>query len=282
MVEIEKELNDIDIIVSSTDIKGKITYANKTFTRMCEYTLEELYGKPHNIIRHPDMPKAIFKFAWDNLKDKKPVIAYVKNYTKDKTKYYWVKALIVPVIKNNTIVQYTSYRTKPTRFAIEQISQIYKILLEYEQTHTIDQTLELLFDYLQQRNLTYQQFINKLNSDHQVLNDKLLSIDTTQLKIDHIIFKSNIQSLVQKNETNITVSQPCCCNFGKKLLSLEKETFANDEKFLDVKSIHEDIHYQMKVYIKANDLEQKLILNDVKSKVDHIFTILEDLINNYK
>lgn len=83
-MEIEKILGDRDLIVSSTDKKGFITYVNSTFSEVSEYTKDELYGKPHNIIRHPDMPKAIFEYAWKNLLDHKPVVAYVKNYIKGK------------------------------------------------------------------------------------------------------------------------------------------------------------------------------------------------------
>ncbi len=281
-METEKELNEKDVIVSSTDLKGNITYANKVFCNTCEYSTSELYGKPHNIIRHPDMPKAVFKFAWDNLKNNKTVVAYVKNYTKDKEKFYWVKAVIIPIYKNGNVVQYTSYRTKPIRYAIEQITQIYKVLLDYERGHSVDETLILLVDYLSKRNLTYDQFMNKLNNGKQVLNDKLLSIDVKQLKVDHIIFRSNIQSNIQKGNTSIKVSKPCCCAFGKKLLSLDGESFTNDLRFTQVKQIHEKVHSQMEVYVDTNEKERKIILNNVQQDIDEIFNILDDLINNYK
>ncbi len=281
-METEKELNEKDVIVSSTDLKGNITYANKIFCDICEYSTLDLYGKPHNIIRHPDMPKSIFKFAWDNLKNNKTVIAYVKNYTKDKEKFYWVKAVIIPIYKNGKVFQYTSYRTKPNRYAIEQISQIYKVLLDYEIRHSMGEALNLLVDYLSQRNLTYDKFMNRLNNNKQVLNDKLLSIDVKQLKVDHIIFRSHIQSHIQKGNMDVKISKPCCCAFGKKLLSLENEIFAKDQRFLQVKQIHEQVHNQMEVYVNTSEGQREIILNNVQQDIDYIFNILDDLINNYR
>lgn len=281
-MEIEKELNKKDVIVSSTDLKGNITYANAIFCDMCEYDVKELYGKSHNIIRHQDMPKAIFKFAWDNLKNNKTVVAYVKNQTKDKDKFYWVKAIIIPIYKNGTVVQYTSYRTKPTKYAIEQISQVYKILLDYERGHTEDESFNLFVDYLKQRNLTYDEFINRLNDDYQVLNDKLLSIDINQLKVDHIIFRSNIQSHIQKGYSDVIVTKPCCCAFGKKLLSLENENFAKDSRFIKIKQIHEKIHNQMEVYVNTAKIQRESILVDVYTNIEELFDTLDNLINTYK
>ena len=117
-MEIEKELGDRDLIVSCTNNKGIISYVNSTFTKISEYTKDDLYGQPHNIVRHPDMPKAIFKYIWENLLNKKPVVAYVKNYVKGNEKYYWVKAVMYPKIVDNNITMITSYRTKATSFDI--------------------------------------------------------------------------------------------------------------------------------------------------------------------
>ena len=281
-MEIEKKLQPHDIIVSSTDLKGKIIYANSVFCDMCEYSIDGLMNKPHNIIRHPDMPKCVFKFAWDTIQAQKTIVAYVKNYTKCKKKYYWVKAIISPIIKNGVIDHYTSYRTRPTQYAIDQISQIYKILLDYERTHSMDEALNLLVDFLKQRNLTYDQFIYKLNTDKQVLNDKLLSIDINQLRIDHIVFKSKIMSQVQQNISNIKVQEACCCDFGKKLAMLEHEPFARDQRFIQVKLLHESLHTQLEQYISASSDMRLTILKHLQNDLDKLFDTLIDLIDNYK
>ena len=91
-----KEMNDNDFIVSKTDTKGRITYCNQIFMDMAEYTEEELLGKPHNLIRHPDMPKAVFKFLWDTIPTKQEVFAYVINRTKHGNDY-WVYANITEI-----------------------------------------------------------------------------------------------------------------------------------------------------------------------------------------
>lgn len=279
---IEKELKQGDVIVSSTDTRGVITYANKIFCDISEYTKEELYGKSHNIIRDKSVPKAIFKFLWDELHKGKQTIAFIKNITKDKKKFWWVKASIYPVSKNGQIIHYTSYRTKPTKYAVEQIEKIYQMLCEFEQTNSIEKSLELFKNYLKQRNLTYEQFINRINTDRQVLNGALLDIDTKQLKIDHILFRSNIISLVNKQIDTIEVTKPTCCAFGKKLAALESEDFAKDERFLTIKKIHNEIHFSMEAYIDADIVNKKKLLDIVQQDIEKIFTVLNDLKDNYK
>ncbi|MDD3835424.1 MAG: PAS domain-containing protein, partial [Sulfurimonas sp.] len=78
-----RELKEDDFIVSKTDLKGRITYTNKIFIEMSEYRESELLGKPHNILRHPDMPKAIFKHLWETITQKKELFAFIVNKTKE-------------------------------------------------------------------------------------------------------------------------------------------------------------------------------------------------------
>ncbi len=94
-LDIERTLPDNSYIVSKTDLKGKITYANRIFMDMAHYSEKELLGIQHNIIRHPDMPRGAFKFVWDTIAQGKEVFAYVKNLAKD-GHYYWVFANITP------------------------------------------------------------------------------------------------------------------------------------------------------------------------------------------
>jgi PAS domain S-box-containing protein len=77
-----KEMQENDFIVSKTDLKGHITYVNKIFMEMAEYTEAELLGKPHSIVRHEEMPKAVFKLLWDMIKNKNEIFAFVINKTK--------------------------------------------------------------------------------------------------------------------------------------------------------------------------------------------------------
>ena len=99
-----------EVIVSRTDLKGNITYVNETFAFISGYTADELIGKPHNIVRHPDMPKSIFKELWKDLDIKGSWSGVVKNKRKDEG-FYWVYAEVSGVYKDGTLVEYKSIRT---------------------------------------------------------------------------------------------------------------------------------------------------------------------------
>ena len=99
-----------ELIVSRTDLKGNITYANETFALISGYTKDELIGKPHNIVRHPDMPKSIFKELWETLKKDGLWSGVVKNLRKDEG-FYWVYAEISEVYKDGELIEYKSIRT---------------------------------------------------------------------------------------------------------------------------------------------------------------------------
>ena len=111
-----------ELIVSRTDLKGNITYANETFAFISGYKIDELIGKPHNIVRHPDMPKAIFKELWQDLQTKGYWEGVVKNLRKDEG-FYWVHAQISGVFKNGILSEYKSIRT-PISFEEKQKHQL--------------------------------------------------------------------------------------------------------------------------------------------------------------
>lgn len=98
-----------ELIVSRTDLNGKITYANETFADISGYEIDELIGKPHNIVRHPDMPHSIFKTLWETLQRGEMWKGYVKNRRKDGG-YYWVYAEVSGVYKDGVLVEYKSLR----------------------------------------------------------------------------------------------------------------------------------------------------------------------------
>lgn len=99
-----------ELIVSRTDLKGNITYANDTFALISGYEIDELIGKPHNILRHPDMPKSIFKELWKDIETKGSWSGFIKNKRKDDG-FYWVYAEISGVFKDGILVEYKSIRT---------------------------------------------------------------------------------------------------------------------------------------------------------------------------
>jgi len=111
-------------IVSRTDLKGIITYVNETFVTVSGFSRDELIGKNHNIVRHPDMLPGAFAWLWDTVKEGRPWRGIVKNRCKSGD-FYWVDALVVPVMKNNAIIGYMSVRTEPTRQQISEAEAFY-------------------------------------------------------------------------------------------------------------------------------------------------------------
>lgn len=107
---IETIVPENELIISRTDLKGNITYANETFAQISGYSVEELIGQPHNIVRHPDMAKRAFKDMWNKLSRGKKWEGVVKNLRKD-TGYYWVHANISGVFKDGKLVEFKSIRT---------------------------------------------------------------------------------------------------------------------------------------------------------------------------
>ena len=110
--------------MSTTDTAGNITYANEEFSRASGYTVEELIGQPHNLVRHPDMPPEAFADMWQALKNERPWTALVKNRRKNGD-YYWVRANAAPMRRNGVHVGYISVRTVPSRTEIQAAEALY-------------------------------------------------------------------------------------------------------------------------------------------------------------
>ena len=125
--EIETPYPDGKLIVSTTDKSGVITHVNKSFIEMSGYTEDELINAPHSILRHPDMPPAAFKDLWDTVNRGEKWQGFVKNLRKDGG-YYWVKATVIPNIRNGNVVSYTSVRRKPSRTKVDECIQLYPTL----------------------------------------------------------------------------------------------------------------------------------------------------------
>ncbi|MDD2863922.1 MAG: methyl-accepting chemotaxis protein [Methylococcales bacterium] len=113
------------ILVTRTDLKGIITFANDAFVELSGYSHDELVGSPHNIVRHPDMPSAVFEEMWNTLKKGNPWHRTIKNRTKSGD-YYWVNANIMPVFENAQVVSYMSVRHVPSRTEIEEAEKLYR------------------------------------------------------------------------------------------------------------------------------------------------------------
>lgn len=120
-------LDDTTMIVSETDAFGNITFANDDFIKYSGYTWDELNGKPHNILRHPDMPKVAFADLWNVVKSGKIWNGFVKNRTK-RGDFYWVFATVSVVKAPNGSIRYLSLRSKPTPQEIEKYDLLYKTI----------------------------------------------------------------------------------------------------------------------------------------------------------
>lgn len=129
---VERSFSADEFIVSKTDTKGIITYANDVFLRIADYRLDEVIGKPHNLIRHPWMPRCIFKLLWTQIKAGNEIFAYVVNRTKHGD-HYWVFAHVTPSLNlNGELLGYHSNRRSPSAAAIGTIEPFYRELRSME------------------------------------------------------------------------------------------------------------------------------------------------------
>src|SRR5574343_1108615 len=159
----EKVMREDDFIVSKTDLKGRITYGNRIFIEFSGYSEEELLGAQHNIIRHPDMPRAVFKLLWDTISSGKECFAYVKNMSKDGS-FYWVFTNVTPSYdQNGNMIGYYAVRRKPKASGVAVASQVYKAMLEAEQKagprDAMEASTKILVDIVNEKGLSYEELV---------------------------------------------------------------------------------------------------------------------------
>lgn len=157
-----------DLIVSKTNLKGHITYANNTFLEIAGYTEAEVMGQPHNLIRHPDMPRCVFKLLWDTLQAGTEIFAYVVNSTK-RGDHYWVLAHVTPSFdQNGGIVGYHSTRRVPNPQTIQDIIvPLYRDLVQIEESHAnrkdgMEASFQKVLEILAEKNIPYDEFVADL------------------------------------------------------------------------------------------------------------------------
>lgn len=171
--EVERTFGDDEIIVSKTDPKGRITYANDVFVRVCGYDESHLIGSPHSVIRHPDMPRAVFKLLWDTIVTGEEVFAYVKNLAADGA-YYWVFAHVTATYgPDGLIAGYHSSRRTVTPAALAKVEPLYDALLAEERRHRHTPTalaagVALLEKTLADLGVSYDEWVWSV-ADEQVL-----------------------------------------------------------------------------------------------------------------
>lgn len=161
---VERSFGQDEVIVTKTDLKGRITYANDVFCRVSAIAEADLLGRPHSIIRHPSMPKAVFKLLWDTLGSRQELFAYVVNLAGDGA-HYWVLAHVTPSFgPGGGIVGYHSNRRLPDPRAIREVEPIYRRLVAEEGRHSRSTDaaaagLDLMHEILAERGTTYDQFV---------------------------------------------------------------------------------------------------------------------------
>ncbi|WP_349367844.1 PAS domain-containing protein [Salinarimonas sp.] len=133
--QVEVRFDASDIIVSKTDLKGRITYANRTFCAISGYDEAEVIGQPHAMIRHPDMPRAVFRLLWDAILEGREIFAYVKNMTRTGD-HYWVFAHVTPSRDaERRVCGFHSNRRVPKREALAAVTPLYRELSSIEAAH---------------------------------------------------------------------------------------------------------------------------------------------------
>lgn len=151
-LDVAIELDPKRYIVSETDEKGKITFCNDYFIEVAGYTKEELIGQPHSIVRHPDMPKVVFKLLWETISQGKNINAVVKNLAKD-GRYYWIftEFEIRKDTDTGKIIGYHASRKSISKHVIEIIANLYAELLEIEKTQSVEASQTYLVNFLKDK-----------------------------------------------------------------------------------------------------------------------------------
>jgi PAS domain S-box-containing protein len=161
---VERTFGEDEVIVSKTDLKGKITYGNEVFLRISGYPESEIVGAPHSILRHPSMPRCVFKLLWSKIEAGDEIFAYVVNMANGGD-HYWVFAHVTPTFDAaGKISGYHSNRRKPDKAQIDKIAPIYRSLQEIEERAGdrkvgMENSLAHLTSLLKSKGVGYDEFV---------------------------------------------------------------------------------------------------------------------------
>lgn len=159
----EVDWNKNKVLLSKTDTKGTILYANEDFIDVSGYDEFELIGQPHNIIRHPDMPKVIFKFMWDSIKSSNNIHVVIKNMSKT-GRYYWVVTdfKIIADSDGEIVGYFGTRKSVPEDIITKFIDPLYKKLLHIEEASGMLASEEYLVGFLEERKKTFSEYVDQL------------------------------------------------------------------------------------------------------------------------
>lgn len=165
---VERNFDDNEIIVSKTDPSGRLIYANDVFLRLAGMTEAETIGQPHSVIRHPEMPRCVFKLLWDTISAGKELFAYVVNRSKNGD-HYWVLAHVTPSFgPGGEIVGYHSNRRTVDKQVVKTVIEpLYKQLRDIEKSHSnakdgMNAAFKKLLKILEEKGVAYDEFIFSL------------------------------------------------------------------------------------------------------------------------
>ena len=220
-IDKEAQFTIDDLFFSITNTEGTILSGNNIFVRISGYTKEELIGKPHNIIRHPDMPQIIFKMLWDYLDADKPIVAYVKNRTKQGT-YYWVLAAVFPLGEH-----YVSIRIKPHTVLFTAAEELYRTLKGVEIADGMEGSAKILPLLLQK--LGYENY-------DQFMSDALLQ---ELQERQHTVSSGHLSTNVSESCSSLFLKLETTYGYSKTLLEEYDQWFEKMDSFNHVKSMLE-------------------------------------------
>jgi PAS domain S-box-containing protein len=275
--DIQIPLDPSKTIMSKTDLKGIIQYSNDYFVDVSGYTKEELMGQPHNIIRHPDMPKLVFKIMWDRLKRGEGLYALVKNLTKTGA-YYWVIARIDPKYdEKGNIDSYFSYRKASPDSAVKRIESYYKILLSIEKEQKPEIAEQYFKGLLEDKNMTYDEFIlNILGTDEKTLNNYFSEVNSINVQ-------SEVSSIHKRNSKPIPNNREILLDPSKIIMSKTNAKgiieYANDY-FMEISGYEQhDLMGEPHNVIRHPDMPKTIFkfLWDTIQKGENIHAIVKNM-----
>jgi PAS domain S-box-containing protein len=158
----EIRLGSQQMLVSKTDARGDIVYSNDCFMGVSGYSKEELIGTPHSILRHPDMPRAIFYLMWKDIRKGKNIMVVVKNLAKSGDHYWVTTDFEIKRTRDGKIRNYLAFRQSAPRSVIKVIEPLYSKMLEIEKSDGMDGSIEYLEKFLAEKGVTYDEFIEEL------------------------------------------------------------------------------------------------------------------------
>jgi len=203
---IDKEVNwnKSQVVISETDVYGRITNVNDVFCNVCGYSPEEMIGQPHSIIRHPDMPKLVFKLLWDNLKVGNNFIGVIKNLAKS-GEYYWVITdFEMRRDATGNITHYIARRKSVPKAVIENyVAPLYETLLKLEKVGGMELSSRFFKNYLAKQGKDYIDFIiDVMNENRENVAFEEIpvsSVDTSTVVSDDIVTMNEAQNEKRKS-----------------------------------------------------------------------------------